>query len=48
VLALHFPSQAAADAWLADPTTVTERAIAERLIEDALLLVANQGVGRSG
>ncbi len=48
VLALHFPSQAAADAWLTDPTTMTERAIAERVIEDALLLVANQRVGRSG
>lgn len=48
VLALHFPSQAAAQAWLSDPTTMTERAIAERVIEDALLLVANQGVGRSG
>jgi hypothetical protein len=47
VLALHFPSQAAAQAWLADPTTVTERAIAERMIEDALLLVASQAVGSS-
>ncbi len=48
VLTLHFPSRAAAEAWLADPTTMTERAIAERVIEDALLLVADQGGGRSG
>lgn len=48
VLTLHFPSRTAAEAWLSDPTTMTERAIAERVIEDALLLVADQGSGRSG
>ncbi len=41
VLGLHFPDAEKAEAWLTDPTTVTERAIAERAIEDALVLLAD-------
>lgn len=47
VVAVHFPDAASAEAWLADPTTVTERAIAERAIEDSLVLLAGGTPGQS-
>jgi len=40
LVAIHFPDLASAEAWLSDPATVTERAIAERAIQDSLVLVA--------
>ena len=40
LLMLQFPDAAAAAAWLRDPATTTERAIASRHLGDLLLLVA--------
>ena len=40
VIGLHFPDTASAEAWFTDPITATERAIAERIMEDALVLLA--------
>jgi hypothetical protein len=40
LIGVHFPDTMRAEAWLTEPTTVTERAIAERVIEDALVLLA--------
>jgi hypothetical protein len=40
LLLLQFPDAAAAGAWLRDPVTVTERAIASRHLGDLLVLVA--------
>ena len=40
LLMLQFPDVAAAAAWLRDPATATERAIASRHLGDLLLLVA--------
>jgi uncharacterized protein (DUF1330 family) len=39
VLFLQFPELAAAEAWLADPDTVTERAIAGRSVDAMLVLL---------
>ncbi len=40
VLLMQFPNAAEAEAWLEDPATVTERAIANKQVHDMLVLLA--------
>ncbi len=43
VLMLQFPDSAAAEGWLADPLTVTERAIAAKDVDELTALVVQPG-----
>jgi hypothetical protein len=44
-LLIQFPDADAAQAWLQDPTTVTERAIATKQVEAMTVLLIRPGFG---